>query len=139
MKGYNGIFFERMLCRLGFHPKWIRNVIFIVRSVMYEVKYNDQVTDLLLPGRGLRQGDPLSPYLFIICTEWLSWRITQNETQGHFGRIKICRGAPSITYLFFANDSLLFFKTNQRSIQTIKHVLSDYEIISGQQINYNKS
>lgn len=53
--------------------------------------------------------------------------------------IKICRGAPAVTHLFFANDSLLFFKTSRSSTAKIKGILETYEIISGQKINYGKS
>lgn len=51
------IFMENMLLTLGFHQNWIRNVMYCVRSVQYEIKYNDKVTDIFKPERGLRQGE----------------------------------------------------------------------------------
>lgn len=131
-------FLEKMLEKMGFPPAWTRNVMCCVRFVQYEIKYNDQISDTITPGRGLRQGDPLSPYLFILCSEWLSWQITRNQADQKFDDISICRGAPPVTHLFFADDSLLFFKTTQRSIATVKHVLSEYESISDQKIHYSK-
>lgn len=133
------MFIDKILQKMGFHPKWIRNVMSCVRSVTYEVKYNDHLSEIIYPGRGLRQGDPLSPYLFIICSNWLSWKISQQQELRKYDGIKICRGAPPITHLFFADDSLLFFKTSQRSIDTVGRILSEYETISGPKINYDKS
>lgn len=94
-------FIERMLQHMGFHPNWIRNVLYCVSYVQYEVKFNGQTTETIIPGRGLRQGNPLSHYLFIICSEWLSWQITKYQTDQKFDGIRICRGAPPISHLFF--------------------------------------
>lgn len=110
-----------------------------VRSVTYEMKFNDQNTDIIIPGRGLRQGDPLSLYLFIICAEWLSWMISKSQIERKIDGIQICRRAPPITHLFFADDSLFFFKINKRSIDEVKRILISYESISGQKINFAKS
>lgn len=130
-----------MLGKMGFHPKWIRNVMCCVRSVIYDVKYNDQLTDIIFPGRGLRQGDPFSLYLFIICSDWLSWKISQQQAERKLYGIKICRGATPITHLFFFLQMIpcYFLKTKQLSVETLKQILSDYEVLSGQKISYAKS
>jgi hypothetical protein len=65
-------FLERMLGQLGFHQNWVNVVMQLVTTVTYRVKVNGELTEEIFPGRGLRQGNPLSPYLFLICVEAFS-------------------------------------------------------------------
>lgn len=91
------------------------------------------------PTRGLRQGDPLSPYLFLIYAEGLSALIQQRERQGFIHGRRIPKQAPSISHLFFTDDSLLLFRANDRESAQMKVVLSLYKKASGQSINFQKS
>ena len=59
---------------------------------------------ILLPKRALWQGDPLSPYLFIICAEGLSALIWKAEVAGSLHGVKVCKGAPNVSHLLFADD-----------------------------------
>ncbi|XP_039684970.1 uncharacterized protein [Medicago truncatula] len=93
----------------------------------------------IIPGRGLRQGDPLSPYLIIICAEGLSSLIRDAETRGVLTGTKVCRQAPSVSHLLFADDCYLFFKANEDQAHVMKHILSTYELASGQAISLPKS
>ncbi|XP_019150595.1 PREDICTED: uncharacterized protein LOC109147396 [Ipomoea nil] len=95
-------------------------------------------SDPITPTRGLRQGDPLSPYLFIICMEGLSLLLQQAQSKGLIHGCRVARGTPLISHLFFADDSLLFFKANVHEATEIKNCLSLYENWSGQQVNYHK-
>ena len=81
----------------------------------------------IIPKRGLHQGCPLSPYLFIICAEGLLALLRQAETSGLINGSKICRGAPSISHLFFADDSFLFFKSTEEETIVIRRILELYE------------
>jgi hypothetical protein len=93
----------------------------------------------IIPGRGLRQGDPLSPYLFIICAEGLSALIRKAEGKGDVHGVKICRNAPIISHLLFADDCFIFFRASDSEAGTMKNILSTYEAASGQAINLQKS
>lgn len=91
------------------------------------------------PYRGLRKGDPLSPYLFLICSEWFPWTLSHSTNTNKMEGIRICRGAPVISYLLFPDDSILFAKANIRNIVVLKCSLDEYQYIPRQQINFAKS
>jgi hypothetical protein len=110
-----------------------------VEIVDYFVIVNGNIVGPIIPGRGLRQGDPLSPYLFIICAEGLSALIRQAEARGDIHGTKICRNAPIISHLLFADDCFLFFRANNNEALAMKNILSTYEAASGQSINFQKS
>ena len=76
------IFLRNMMRKLGFHENWIDLMMACVSSVRYIVRFNSHETDIFTPTRGLRQGDPLSPYLFLICAEGLSSLLQYEEEVG---------------------------------------------------------
>ncbi|KAL9682959.1 hypothetical protein QQ045_014771 [Rhodiola kirilowii] len=107
--------------------------------VSYVIRINDWVTGEIKPGRGIRQGDPLSPFLFLICTEWLSIKVSEYQRRQKLNGVKICRGAPEITHLLFADDSIFFLRANVKNAENLRRILAEYEILSGQKVNLSKS
>lgn len=128
-----------MMIKMGFHPTWVRWIMLCVQSVNYSVLVNQDSVGPIHPFRGLRQGDPLSPYLFLICAEGLSTLIKKEERLGNLHGAKICRGAPIISHLLFADDCFLFFQANVTEATTIQNILEVYAQASGQHINMQKS
>lgn len=110
-----------------------------VSSTHYSVLLDNSSSGMVFPGRGLRKGDHLSPYLYILCTGGLSSLIKNSLGSGHLHGIKICRGAPIVSHLLFADDSFLFFRANEQEAGTIMDILHKYELASGQAINLDKS
>lgn len=86
----------------------------------------------------MRQGDPLSPYLFLLCVEGLSNKIKEAALLNHINGCNINPSAPAITHLLFSDDSFLFFKANEEETQEVKNLLNSYESLSGQAVNYQK-
>ncbi|KAL8098853.1 hypothetical protein AgCh_031539 [Apium graveolens] len=91
------------------------------------------------PTRGIRQGDPLSPYLFIICAERLSALIRKYEQKQWIYGIKVCRRAPVISHMLFADDSYFYCKANTEEAWRVMELLEIYGKASGQKVNRGKS
>jgi hypothetical protein len=84
-----------------------------VRSVKYKIRFNDHETSEVIPMRALRQGDPLSPYLFLICGEGLSSALTRDEEEVcRIEGVRVCRNASPVSHLLVADDSLIIMKEN---------------------------
>lgn len=132
-------FLNCMLLRLGFPARWISLIMLCVTTVRYNILINGEVAGSITPSRGIRQGDPLSPYLFIICAEGLSFLLREAEKNSLIHGIRVARGAPAISHLLFADDSLLFLKATTTEAEAVINVLNTYGKASGQQVNYHKS
>jgi len=81
----------------------------------------------------------LSPYLFIICAEGLSFLSRDAEDHGVINDTRVCRGAPLVSHLLFADDCFLFFKAEVNQVQIMKDILTTYKAASGQAISLPKS
>lgn len=132
-------FLEVMMIRLGFHTEWVRRIMDCLTSVSFSILWNGNPLGHFLPSRGIRQGCPLSPYLFLFVAEGFSTLLRFAESSGCLAGVTISRFAPSISHLFYADDSLLFLTADQDTPQVLKNIFRIYEEVSGQQINFQKS
>ena len=110
-----------------------------VTTSSFSICLNGKAYGNFKPTRGLRQGDPLSPYLFFICAEAFTSLLAREEELGRLHGVSICRSAPSISHLLFADDSLVFCQAKQEEVQVTSDVLDLYAMASGQCINFEKS
>lgn len=115
------------MLKMGFDPSWVQKILNCVESTRYSMLLNGDPLDEFVPSRGLRQGDPLSPYLFLICSEGLSALLNREESLLNLSGLKINNYCPALTHLFFADDSLIFLKASDSECRTIRNVLKDYE------------
>lgn len=132
-------FIEEVMKRVGFVDKWCHWIMKCITSVTYFVLINGCPSDKITPQRGIRQGDPISPYLYLLCTEWLTSLIHNLFQAGYLTGFKASRNGPPISHLLFADDSLIFCKAQPQQCYAILNTLKDYEAASGQAVNFQKS
>ena len=125
--------------KMGFHERWIVLMMMCVSTVSYLVLINGEPKGKIVPLRGIRQGDPISPYLFLLCAEGLSAMLKKEESEGHIKGVAICRGASRVSHLLFADDSIIFCRASIAECERVLKVLDDYERDSGQKINKEKT
>lgn len=141
-KAYDSIewdFIEHTLKAMGFPNRHILIIMHSIRTVSFSILINGQPTDPFHPKRGLRQGDPLSPYLYIICDEVLSGMITKAQQDGLIQGVSIATNAPAISHLLYADDNIVFCRAKPNEAKTVMDILNHYQEISGQKINLDKS
>jgi hypothetical protein len=125
--------------KLGFSPIWINWIRVCISSSSFSILINGSPFGLFSPSRGLRQGDPLSPFLFILGSEVLSRLLQKEESVGALKGLKIARNCPAISHLLFADDLLIFGKATLSEASCINRCINKYTAWSGQAINPGKS
>ncbi|XP_050237967.1 uncharacterized protein LOC126687449 [Mercurialis annua] len=123
----------------GFSATFINWIHQCISTTSFSVLLNGAAQNYFCPTRGLRQGDPLSPLLFVLCAEGLSHLIQRAIASNALRGIQLTRHCPSISHLFFADDSLIFAQITPTTSSVVKHIIQSYGQASGQIINLTKS
>ena len=132
-------YLKAMMRKMGFHEKWISLIMMCVTMVSYSVLINSEPKGKIIPTRGLRQGDPISLYLFLLCVEGLSAMLKREERVVHIKGVAVSREASRISHLLFADDSIVFYRAIVEECDRVIKVLEDYEGDSGQMLNKEKT
>ena len=132
-------FLKVVMIQMGFNDRWVALIMECISSITYSLLINREPFGEIKPSRGIHQGNPLSPYLFLLCLEGLHRMIQKAADSGDIRGVSICRNGPKLTYLFFADDSLLFYRSTIHDCQKVMDILSSYEAVSGQKLNRNKT
>lgn len=128
-----------MIRRLGFNEIWISRVMACVTTVSYAILVNGESGPIFIPTRGLRQGDSIFSYLYLICMEALNSLLNEAKLSNKIKWVKVARDSHSINYIFFVDDNIVFCKAKTSDWQNIKEVLDIYEVVTSQGINKLKS
>ena len=132
-------YLENVMRKMGFNERWIGLIMVCVKTITYSIMFNGEPQGLIHPTRGIRQGDPLSPFLFLLCIEGLNGLIQHAASVGEIKGFSLCRLGPALAYLLFADDSLLFCRATGDECRKIMEILETYEGESSQKVNKNKT
>ena len=126
------------MLKLGFSLCWVDLIMRYITTTSFSVLINGAAKGWIKPQRGLRQGCPLSPYLFILCAEVFSRLLIQVENQNLIHGLRFGNNI-SVSHLLFADDSLIFTKATVVDCKHLKTISDRYTTASGQFFNLDKS
>lgn len=132
-------FLEALLLKMGFKSQWVQWVMQCTTTVNFAVCVNGETRTKICPERGLRQGDPLSPYLFVLVKDVLSKLLIRAQEENMIQGIQFNRHCPPPSHIFFADDALLFLKAELQNCEAVKSIIEKYGEASGQRLNLDKS
>ncbi|RVX05699.1 LINE-1 reverse transcriptase-like [Vitis vinifera] len=135
-------FILTIMKKMGFGEKWIRWIQWCISTASFSVMINGTPMGFFQSSRGLRQGDPLSPYLFVIAMEVFSVFIKRAVEGGFLSGCRVKGRSEErvlISHLLFADDTLVFCKPSQDQLTYLSWLLMWFEAVSGLRINLEKS
>lgn len=135
----NWMFIRETLEDIGLPTDFINLVWHCISSVRMKMLWNGEALEEFSPSRGIRQGDPISPYIFILCIEKLFHLISIAVDQSLWRPIQLSRGGPKISQLAFADDVLFFAEAGMEQILLMKKILDLFCRSSGQKVSEEKT
>ena len=124
---------------MGFGDKWRMWIKGCLHSSHTSILINGNPTDEFKISKGVRQGDPLSPFLFIMAMEGLSVTMRAACQAGVFQGIQLPHRGPLISHLLYADDALFVGEWSKHSIKNLARILRCFHVASGLKVNFNKS
>jgi hypothetical protein len=130
-------FLFEVLRRMGFGERFLKWIAMLLYTANTRVMVNGVPGDHTYHGRGLRQGDPTSPMLFVVAMETLSAMVTKATKEGLFGNLASI--SPLQRILVYAKDIVIFLKPECRELWAVRHMLSLFGEASGLRVNFRKT
>ncbi|GKV09210.1 hypothetical protein SLEP1_g20749 [Rubroshorea leprosula] len=141
-KAYDNVcwdFIDYMLLIMGFTATWRKWMKECLQSSTVSILINGSPTRQFPVSKGIRQGDPLSPFLFLIVAEGLNGLMLSAVGKNLYKGVRIGNKEVTVSHLQFADDTIFFGEASKENIQVIKCILRTFELASGLKINYGKS
>ncbi|XP_071674451.1 uncharacterized protein [Lolium perenne] len=135
----NWAFLREVLLRKGFEPGWVHRAIGLVSGGQTAITVNGEVGNFFRNGRGVRQGDPLSPLLFDFVVEALASILDKAKEAGHISGLIPHLIPGGVSHLQYADDTIIMLQPDDLAIANLKYILLCFENMSGLRINFHKS
>lgn len=132
-------FIYETLREFGLPTVLVQLIMECITTATMQLLWNGEITESFTPSRGIRQGDPISPYIFVLCIERLSHGVNDTVKRGYWKPIKLSRAGTSLSHLFFANDLILLAEASSRQAMVINEVLNVYCMSSGEKVSKTKT
>ncbi|GKV50258.1 hypothetical protein SLEP1_g56970 [Rubroshorea leprosula] len=132
-------FIEYMMMRMGFYATWRKWIQECLESSSVSILVNGSPTNQFPVNKGIRQGDPLSPFLFLIVAEGLNGLLASEVEKGRYKGVEVGSGDVMVMHLQFADDTIFFGDATEDNIWVIKCIMRTFELASGLKINFRKS
>ena len=135
----NWIYIKKVLSAFGFDHNWVRWVMALVTSSSFSILVNGSPFEIFTPSRGLRQGDPLSPFLFILMMEGLGKAINYAKALGKIKGIQLKENGQTMTHQQFLDDTMLHGIPTVKEALAYKKILNKFALATGMEVNLSKS
>eukprot|EP00253_Pinus_taeda_P036043 PITA_36043 len=135
----NWNYLEAILTAFGFDQQWINWILALIKSSSFSILVNGSPSETFIPSRGIRQGDPLSPFLFVILMEGVSRLIHKAKEEGNLRGLHPLQSIPATTHQQFMDDTLLHGTPTVKEALAFKSILILFNKASGMEINHAKS
>ncbi|XP_028093957.1 uncharacterized protein LOC114294055 [Camellia sinensis] len=122
----------------GFDDKWVGWIKTCISTARISVLVNGSPTSEFSPHKGLRQGDPLSPFLFNLVAEGTNILMERAKDLGLVKGAVVGHSELKLSHLQFADDTIIFCEANWEEIIAIKRILRCFEVMFGLKINFHK-
>jgi len=129
---------EVVLAEMGFSQRWRIWIGACIKTATVSIIFNGAPCKPFKMGRGLRQGDPLSAFLFVLMVEVLNRMLIRGEDLGLFKGLAMHRQAVTVSHLQFADDTLIFYEADDSYVGNIKWILLSFQSFSRLAVNYSK-
>lgn len=132
-------FLLSMLSVFGFPNVFIKWIETCNTFATFSVSINRKRCGFIKPTRGIRQGCPLSPYLFVFITEFLSLQIQKYHYDRQFLGVQLGRQGSWLTHICYADDILIFSQGTIAQLLTLIRITEDFTNVTGQSVSFHKS
>jgi len=132
-------YIRAILKAYGFDHNWIKWVMALVTTASCSIPLNGAPSKTFKPSTGLRQGDPLSPFLFILMMEGLGRAIRANKEEGRIQGLRLTQGGDIVTHQQFVDDTMLHGTPIVTESKAFKQILSEFAREVGTEVSLTKS
>eukprot|EP00253_Pinus_taeda_P034089 PITA_34089 len=135
----NWTYIRRVLIAFGFDHNWVRWFMALVTSSSFSILVNYSPFEICIPSRGLRQGDPLYPFLFILMMEGLGRSIKQAKAKGKIKGLQLYENGQTLTHQQSMDDTMLQGVPTVKEALTYKQLLNEFGLATSMEVNLFKS